>query len=123
MRSGCRRRVSRVPALNESEVLRLFCYENQVNTRIVENNIVPPRVHFLCDLSGAKAGDNVVLKTVVHNPRDGSWFGMDDEKAMLKNLALSLVELPRGWSSPVRNARPFRPWRVSRLPSRNGRHG
>ena len=100
--------VQRYLPLNESEVLRLFCYENQVNTRIVENNIVPPRVHFLCDLSGAKAGDNVVLKTVVHNPRDGSWFGMDDEKAMLKNLALSLVELPRGmeFTGPKRQAVP-----------------
>ena len=39
--------VQRYLPLNESEVLRLFCYENQVNTRIVENNIVPPRVHFL----------------------------------------------------------------------------
>jgi len=88
--------VQRYLPLNESEILRRFCHENQVNTGIVENNIVPPRIHFLCDLSGAKAGDDVVLKTIVYNPRDGSWFGMDDEKAGLKNLALSLVRLPRG---------------------------
>ena len=35
--------VKRYLKLNESELLRTFCYENKVNSDIVENNIVPRR--------------------------------------------------------------------------------
>ena len=83
--------VQRYLTLNESELLRTFCFDNQINTDLVENNIVPPRIHFSCNLSDAKAGDEVIVKTIVYDPRDGSWFGMDDEKAELKKLTLSLV--------------------------------
>jgi len=84
--------------LNQSEVLRAFCHDHQVNRSVVENNIVPPRVHIVCDLAGAQPGDELTLQTVIHNPRDASWFGRDGKQAALKNLSISLPRIPRGMS-------------------------
>ena len=88
--------VQRYLRLNESELLRTFCYEHNVNTDVVDNNIVPPQVFFACDLSTAKAGDEVSVTTIVYNQRNGSWFGMDDSKATLRNLRITLTEIPPG---------------------------
>ena len=86
--------VQRYLHLNESELLRTFCYENQVNTSVVENRIVPPRILFRCDLAEARPGDEVTITTIIYNQRNASWFGMDASRAALHNLTLDLVAVP-----------------------------
>ena len=88
--------VRRYLELNESELLRTFCYENKVNTDVVENNIAPPQIFFSGDLRRAQPGDEVTVTTVVYNQRNASWFGMNDARAALYNLTLTLKQIPPG---------------------------
>ena len=86
--------VQRYLHLNESELLRTFCYENQINTSVVENRIAPPQILFRCDLAMARPGDVVTVTTVIYNQRNASWFGMDSTRAALHNLTLDLSAVP-----------------------------
>ena len=86
--------VKRYLRLNESELLRTFCYENQVNTSLVANRIIPPQILFRCDLATARPGDLVTVTTVIYNQRNASWFGMDATRATLHNLTLDLTTVP-----------------------------
>ncbi|MCH2399701.1 MAG: hypothetical protein MK364_11370, partial [Pirellulales bacterium] len=86
--------VQRYLHLNESELLRTFCYENQINTSVVENRIAPPQILFRCDLAMARPGDVVTVTTVIYNQRNASWFGMDSNRAALHNLTLDLSAVP-----------------------------
>ena len=87
--------VKRYLTLNESELLRTFCYENRVNTSVVENRITPPQIFFHCDLTTAKPGDEVTITTVIYNQRNASWFGMDEARAALRDLTLDLTAVPK----------------------------
>ncbi|MEE3373466.1 MAG: hypothetical protein VX346_29280 [Planctomycetota bacterium] len=86
--------VKRYLRLNESELLRTFCYENQVNTSVVANRITPPQILFRCDIATARPGDEVTVTTVIYNQRNASWFGMNADQAALHNLTLDLSKVP-----------------------------
>ena len=88
--------VKRYLQLNESELLRTFCYENRLNTSVVENRITPPQIFFQCDLATSKPGDKVTITTVIYNQRNASWFGMNDARAALHDLTLHLPGVPAG---------------------------
>lgn len=87
-----------------ADVSRRIAWEQRIGLDVVQRGLVPA-VDMDYDATDAKPGGFVHVYGQVVNPRDGSWFGGDDQAAALKDTRLTLT-VPDGFSLPPENSAP-----------------
>ncbi len=101
--------------LHISDHQRWFGRRYQVGLPMVKQ-ILQPRLYLSYDFRNKAPGDYATVSATLYNPRNKSWFGGDENEAILKNVELQLAGIPDGYTLPPEANSP----RVLRIESLGG---
>ena len=87
-----------------AEHARRFAWDHKVGGNVV-GRYLAPQVQLDYDARNKAKGDFVHVYAQVVNPRDASWFGGHERKALLRAVKVTLT-VPKGFEIPFENSAP-----------------